>query len=247
MARKPAVAGTNQGKRERPRPADGPRHSSVADGPDRELARIRSRVRHLGLTIRSRAATRGSPQRVYSVLDRATGQVVCSGVADLVELKTRLWWILRQRRLGSDQGAAPDPAATLRCPSCGTPRDGFFRYCRSCGYDWEVGHPSTPPVAASPGPTYLVRPDDLGASVVPTLNARPAGIRLSVTPVARPVAPAEQAVGRAGAASAPATAPGAGRTLRDTRSDAGRIVLAMVLIGLLSGVAVAVIAGLLQR
>lgn len=41
--------------------------------------------------------------------------------------------------------------ATALCPTCGTARTGSFRYCRSCGLDFDADTPG----ASAPGPAIL--------------------------------------------------------------------------------------------
>ena len=45
--------------------------------------------------------------------------------------------------------------ATALCPNCGTARTGSFRFCRSCGLDFDAAAPSTPgsvPAVLAPAP-----------------------------------------------------------------------------------------------
>ena len=105
------------------------------------MKRIRAAARTYGLTIRTGRAARGSTERVYSVLDAATGETLGTNLPDLDKLAVQLWWIIRQRR---EPERAPATAAPAReaCPNCGTLRVGSFRFCRSCGMDFEPFRPS---------------------------------------------------------------------------------------------------------
>ena len=66
--------------------------------------------------------------------------------------------------------------ATASCPTCGTARTGSFRYCRSCGFDFDApasDAPTPPPAAASPvADAVLGSPPTAGASDAPP---QPAG------------------------------------------------------------------------
>ena len=109
-----------------------------------QLVRIRSRARKHGLGIRTRRASRALGARAFSVIDHETGRLICSDVRDLDELTNRLWWIIRQRQ--SDRRYASEIEEVPRevCPRCDTPRVGHFKFCRSCGLDFEVtGDPTS--------------------------------------------------------------------------------------------------------
>ena len=118
------------------------------------MKRIRAAARTYGLTIRTGRATRGSAERVYRVLDAATGETLGSKVPDLDKLAVQLWWIIKQRR---EPERARGAAEVVReaCPNCGTVRVGSFRFCRSCGMDFEPSRPSEPDVAT---PTEVAAP-----------------------------------------------------------------------------------------
>lgn len=77
---------------------------------------------------------------------------------------------------------------TARCPACNTTRVGAFRYCRTCGYDFEGPRESLwgHPIVTLPGPSAPVAP---AARTQPTDgNASP--------PAAPAVAVADRATGR---------------------------------------------------
>jgi hypothetical protein len=59
------------------------------------------------------------------------GRVVHSEAVGLAELEHRLWTITRDRRLSIE----PDRSST--CQTCGAARVGNFRWCKSCGSDFE--------------------------------------------------------------------------------------------------------------
>ena len=118
------------------------------------MVRIRLLARTHGLKIRARQVSRGSSQRSYSVLDGETGESLVVA-PDLDELKTRLWWVIRQREVKPPVGAAGE-VPREPCPVCGTPRVGALRFCRSCGQDFEpirVSEPATTPVPSTSLPT----------------------------------------------------------------------------------------------
>jgi hypothetical protein len=71
------------------------------------------------------------------VIDRETGQVIDTDIQP-VNLRARLWSIARDRRRAREN---PDVVFELPeelCPSCGSQRLSFFRYCRTCGLDFEA-------------------------------------------------------------------------------------------------------------
>jgi hypothetical protein len=126
----------------------------LTDDPKRQMARIRLLARTHGLKIRARQTSRGSGQRAYTVLDGATGESLVVA-PDLDELKTRLWWVIRQRELQRQSGAT-NGVARETCPVCGTPRVGALAFCRTCGFDFEPARatvPTTWPVTSTPMPT----------------------------------------------------------------------------------------------
>jgi hypothetical protein len=69
---------------------------------------------------------------------------VIRGDLPLVDISTELFWIVRQRRLAVEQPGAELP--TEYCPTCATRRIAYFRYCRTCGRDYEAGLWPEPPL-----------------------------------------------------------------------------------------------------
>ena len=118
-----------------------------------EIRRLRSQARKLGLTVRAQRATRGSDARAYSLIDLETGQPVSTDLQDPVDIRARLWWIVRERTQGgrpTTNGAAGHRSATEHCRLCGTVRSDYFRFCRSCGLDLEADRDPTPLTAVRP-------------------------------------------------------------------------------------------------
>ena len=119
-----------------------PQKAHVDDDSTQPLNHLRSRARKLGLAIRKQRASRTSSEPLYRLLDRESG-VVVRGDLPLVDVSTELLWIVRQRRRAVEQ-----PGSELRaeyCPLCATRRIGYFRYCRTCGRDYEAGPWPEPP------------------------------------------------------------------------------------------------------
>lgn len=124
----------------------------MGNDPSGEISHLRSRARKHGLAIRTRRGSRAAGAPVYSLIDRETGRLICSDLRDLYELRGRLWWTIRERRLGA--GRFNQVPRDL-CPECGTARVGFFRFCRSCGWDFRATGGATvgtiPDLSAPPG------------------------------------------------------------------------------------------------
>ncbi len=115
---------------------------------DSEMNHLREQARRLGLTIRTRRASRASGTRSYSFVERETGQVVGTDMQDLSDVQMRLWWIVRERRMVLAHPLNDVPAE--RCPTCTTVRVAFFRWCLSCGLDYEATRDPKPPMARRP-------------------------------------------------------------------------------------------------
>ena len=89
----------------------------------------------MGITIQTQRANGTSRQR-YSLIDRTTGTVLQRDVDGLIDLEARLLGIIWDRQRARADGP-PIAVAPSSCPSCGTRRIGQFRWCRSCGRDFE--------------------------------------------------------------------------------------------------------------
>lgn len=76
-----------------------------------------------------------------------------------------------------DQPRPHEPGAKPSCPNCGTPRVGFFRLCRSCGFEFEATDPQTTIVPA------FRQAGSSDASVTTTSAARSAVLPMFQHPV----------------------------------------------------------------
>ena len=68
--------------------------------------------------------------------------------------------------------------ATTLCPTCGTARTGSFRYCRSCGFDFDAATAtaSTPaPAVATPTPAPEAAPGGAPTAAPKGTQPQPAG------------------------------------------------------------------------
>lgn len=110
-----------------------------------QIKRLRSQARRLGIAIRMQPASRAWQSRAYSLIDRDTGRVIYTDVA-LDDVRTRLWWIMRDQRRATIPPVQGVEAPLERCPSCGTLRIASFRWCTSCGLDYEAS------IKLKPGP-----------------------------------------------------------------------------------------------
>ena len=64
-------------------------------------------------------------------------------------------------------------AESTVCPQCGTPRVGQFRFCRSCGLDYDhlpATTPAPPSIPPATPPADIPRPTP-GAVVQPTVSS----------------------------------------------------------------------------
>lgn len=123
----------------------------VEDDSVGQLSHLRSQARKLGLAIRAQRTSRGNGLRLYSIVDRETGQAMYADV-QLADLQTRLTWIVRDRRRALEHPGLEEVPPEERCPSCGTPRVSFFRFCKSCGLDYEATLKPAPAFRLEPPP-----------------------------------------------------------------------------------------------
>jgi len=123
----------------------------VGDRTAGEIERLRAQARRLGVSIRTKRASGSAPTRAYNLVEQASGRVLGADLLGVDEVRERLWWIVRERREGLiDPAVAPD-AHGAPCPSCGSPRLAFFRWCRHCGLDLETAHENGHRTAATVG------------------------------------------------------------------------------------------------
>jgi len=116
----------------------------VDDDPTQQLKYLRPRARKIGIAIRKQRSSRNSTESLYRLLDSDSAAVIRRDVP-LIDISTELFWIIRERRRALERPAAK-PIDEV-CPSCATPRIGFFRYCKTCGLDYEAGPTPVPGVA----------------------------------------------------------------------------------------------------
>jgi len=99
-----------------------------------DIKQLRRHARSLGLSIRTRRASKSQPTRAYDLIEVKSGRVVHSRLTSPEEIEAVLRSIVAKPTTG---GVAHDDGHTQRCPTCGTVRLGFFRWCQSCGHDFE--------------------------------------------------------------------------------------------------------------
>jgi hypothetical protein len=114
--------------------------------PSADIKQLRRRARTLGLSIRTKRPSKSRPTPAYDVIETASGRLLSGGLSSLVDIQRHLESAVVDRRGSDARGEA--------CPACGTPRLAFFRWCQSCGLDFETF--KTQSVAAD---TRLSRPD----------------------------------------------------------------------------------------
>ena len=132
------------------------------------MNRLRSQARRVGITIRAQRADGNVKARAYNLIDRETGAVIYANVEGLVDLQTRLWWITRDRRFAIANRLPADGTTTESCPACGTHRVGLFRWCRSCGFDYEPeSHVPSDDVVRGAGESVMFAPQPHFTQLVP--------------------------------------------------------------------------------
>ena len=105
--------------------------------PKGDIARLRRRAGALGITIRTQRANRASDRRAYTLVDRTSGMVLHRDIDALIDVEAALARLVWDRQRARADGP-PAPDAPPSCPACGTLRVGQFRWCRSCGHDFEA-------------------------------------------------------------------------------------------------------------
>lgn len=98
----------------------------------------------------------------------------------LDNLQTRLWWITRDRRSGLATQQRTREVARQLCPSCGTSRIAFFRWCTCCGRDFEASHELRDQLGVTPRSGPGADPDpglELARARGTPVAREPAGLR----------------------------------------------------------------------
>ena len=101
--------------------------SSTAD-----IKKLRRRARALGLSIRTRSAPKLQATRSYDLVEIASGSVLFGNLSGLEDIDEILNSVASDRPSGDEHDGAES------CPVCDTPRVAFFRWCQSCGRDFEA-------------------------------------------------------------------------------------------------------------
>jgi hypothetical protein len=98
--------------------------------PSADIQLLRRHARALGVSIRTARTSKSHPDPAYDLIDSSSGQVLYTRVSR-AEAERGL------RAIAADR-ARPRPVGEHeRCPTCGTPRLGNFRWCKSCGSDFK--------------------------------------------------------------------------------------------------------------
>jgi predicted RNA-binding Zn-ribbon protein involved in translation (DUF1610 family) len=135
------------------------------------LTVLRRQAKKAGFSINSRPDPRDADARRYSLVDRATKTIVTGGIPDLDTLATELLSRIRERT-DPGQVVVHEDLSLGSCPDCGTRRIGAFRYCRSCGRDFEPLSPSAQvPQVPAWRPAF-----SLNVETAASNDPRPAGV-----------------------------------------------------------------------
>ncbi len=121
---------------------------------------------------------------MYAVVERDGGRVVAAEVIGFAALQHRLWLIARDRRLSIE----PQPSRS--CPTCGAPLIANFRWCQSCGTDFEPWRAEPTPMAKTATAQALS-----GAPTSTATLATPAATMTRPTPVTGTPPPRSMAPG----------------------------------------------------
>jgi hypothetical protein len=151
--------------------------------PKGAINRLRSRARRMGIAIRTARPHGSAKGQTFSLVDRKTGTILVADVDGLVELERRLALIGQERGLAQARLLPEIHAPAEFCWICSTRRVGRFRWCRSCGFDFELavhGQPPRPVFQLQAVPPAIVDP--------PTQVDRPATVVRPADPVFAPSA-----------------------------------------------------------
>jgi uncharacterized protein len=129
----------------RKRAGQGARVESASNA---DIKRLRKEAGRLGIAIRMQPVSRASPSRVYRLIERDTGRVIYKDAA-LHDIRTRLWMMRYRQRAPIASVRAHEPTLN-QCPSCGTMRIASFRWCPSCGFDYQAAIEPSPDPGRSP-------------------------------------------------------------------------------------------------
>lgn len=142
---------------------------NVGGEPKGDISRLRRRASAIGITIRTHRRNGTSEQRAYSLVDRVSGRVLYGEIATLMDVDAVLSRIVWDRQR-PDADAPSTTTVRAFCPMCGTPRVGQFRWCRSCGHDFEASSHvavSWPPFRLPEPETDASRKQPIDASRLP--------------------------------------------------------------------------------
>lgn len=94
------------------------------------ITELRRQGRTLGIAIRANRVSKASPERTYRLIDAVSGTTLSAQVA-LGDVESELSSFAIKR------ANARGVIARERCARCGRPRVATFRWCTSCGEDFE--------------------------------------------------------------------------------------------------------------